>query len=218
VTDTGQGVPREIRRKIFDPFFTTKGPKSSGLGLSVSYSIIERHGGEITVSSQKGKGTTFSVKLPTAEKPMNELVREEAYEDGRKASILVIDDEPEIRNSLSELLSLEGHEVTVAQDGEEGLSTFQTKEFDMVLTDLGMPGMSGWQLAEKIKKLSPETPVAIITGWGLQPDRERMKRSGVDLFISKPFRLNDIRKLVTQGMEYHSGPLARELSPGVYGP
>ena len=204
VSDTGIGIPKEIRRKIFDPFFTTKGPKSSGLGLSVSYRIIERHGGEISLSSGKAKGSTFYVKLPIAANPSIETAQEDPPKESEKATILVIDDEPEIRNSLSEILSFEGHRVTVARDGKEGLLAFQTKQFDMVLTDLGMPGMSGWQLAKEIKGLSPKTPVAIITGWGLRPNYQRMKKTGVDLFISKPFRINDIRKLVTDGIKLNS--------------
>jgi len=204
VVDTGIGIPREIQGKIFDPFFTTKGPKSSGLGLSVSYRIIERHGGEISLSSGEGKGTTFSVRLPTAAKSKTKTVQEPPLQRGEKATILVIDDEPEIRNSLSEILSLEGHRVTVAKNGKEGILAFKTNRFDMVLTDLGMPGMSGWQLAKEIKELSPRTPVAIITGWGLQPDPQQMRRAGVDLFIEKPFRISDIRRLLTDGMQLTS--------------
>lgn len=204
VSDSGIGIPKEIRRKIFDPFFTTKGPKSSGLGLSVSYGIIERHGGEISVSSEEGGGSTFLVKLPTVARSRDRHVQDVVPEGNEKATILVIDDEEEIRNSLSEILSLEGHNVTLAQDGKEGLLTFKTHEFDMVLTDLGMPGMSGWQLARAIKELSPKTPVAIITGWGLQPDPRQMKQAGVDLFIEKPFRISDIRRLLTDGMQLTS--------------
>ncbi len=203
VADTGLGTPKEIRGKIFDPFFTTKGPKSSGLGLSVSYRIIERHGGEITLSSDGKKGSTFHVKLPTRASSKMDPPQEVIPDRTQKANILVIDDEPEIRNSLSEILSLDGHTVTVAKDAKEGLSAFKTNRFDMVLTDLGMPDMSGWQLAKEIKELHPKIPVAIITGWGLQPDRQRMKRAGVDLFIAKPFRISEIRKLVAKGMELH---------------
>ena len=124
----------------------------------------------------------------------------------QNAKILVIDDEPEIRSSLSEILSLEGHRVTAAGDGKEGLLAFKTDHFDMVLTDLGMPGMSGWQLAREIKGLSPHTPVAIITGWDLQPDPQRMKEAGVDLCIAKPFRISDVRRLVIEGMELKGSP------------
>jgi PAS domain S-box-containing protein len=206
VSDTGIGIPKELQRKIFDPFLTTKGPKSSGLGLSVSYGIIERHSGEILLSSREGERTTFLVKLPTAGESKIETAQEKPPQKSEKASILVVDDEPEIRSSLSEILSLEGHSVTVAKDGKEGLSAFQSDKFDLVLTDLGMPGMSGWQLAKEIKTLSPHTPVAIITGWGLQPDPQQMKETGVDLFIAKPFRIRDIRKVVTEGIGLNSQP------------
>ncbi|NIO05183.1 MAG: PAS domain S-box protein [Proteobacteria bacterium] len=204
VADTGIGIPRELQRQIFDPFLTTKGPKSSGLGLSVSYGIIERHGGEISLLSGEGRGTTFHIKLPTAGEFRVDIPQEKVPKETEKANILVIDDEPEIRNSLCEILSLEGHRVMVAKNGKEGLSAFRANEFDMVLTDLGMPGMSGWQLAKKIKSLNPRTPVAIITGWGLEPDPQQMKETGVDLFIAKPFRIGEIRKLVTDVMQLGS--------------
>jgi PAS domain S-box-containing protein len=200
VSDTGHGIPKEIQTKIFDPFFTTKGPKSSGLGLSVSYGIIERHGGEISLTSETGQGSTFRVKLPGAAVYRAKTVQEDLPEGNEKVSILVIDDEPEIRNNLSEILSLEGHRVTVAGNGKEGLLTFRTNHFDIVLTDLGMPGMSGWQLAREIKALSPTTPVAIITGWGSGPDLQQMQKAGVDLYIAKPFRIGDVRKLISDGM------------------
>jgi len=201
VTDTGIGLTKATRKKIFDPFFTTKGPKSSGLGLSVSYRIVERHGGEIFVANGRTKGAAFCVKLPIAEKFQPKNIQEEVPSGGKKAAILVIDDEPEIRNSLREILSQEGHRVTIAESGKQGLEAFKTNRFDMVLTDLGMPGMSGWQLAKEIKELNPATPVAIITGWGLDVDPHKMRNAGVDLFIAKPFRINDIRRLVTNGME-----------------
>jgi PAS domain S-box-containing protein len=204
VEDTGIGIPEGQQRKVFDPFFTTKGPKSSGLGLSVSYRIIERHGGEISLSSEEGKGATVRVKLPAATESQPESTREDLPRGNERAKILVIDDEPEIRSSLGEILALEGHTVTVARDGDEALSVFKADSFDIVLTDLGMPGMSGWQLAKKIKELNPKTPVAIITGWGLQVDPQRMRRTGVDLFISKPFKIADIRKMVSEGIKLNS--------------
>jgi two-component system cell cycle sensor histidine kinase/response regulator CckA len=204
VSDTGSGIPKDIQTKIFDPFFTTKGPKSSGLGLSVSYGIIERHGGEILLSSEEGRGSTFQVRLPATAGYREQAVHEDLPQGNEKATILVIDDEVEIRNNLSEILSLEGHRVTVAGDGQEGLQAFKTKQFDMVLTDLGMPGMSGWQLAREIKHLSPATPIAIITGWGSEPDPQQMQEAGVDLYIAKPFRIGDVRKLIADGMELNS--------------
>ncbi len=204
VADTGTGISKEIRNRIFDPFFTTKGPNSSGLGLSVSYGIIRRHQGEISLS--RARGATFYIKLPVAKNSKSDTTWESFPKNRNKANILVIDDEREIRNTLHEILSLEGHRVTVARNGPDGLSAFKTDKFDMVLTDLGMPGISGWEVARKIKELSPNTPVAIITGWGLQTNPQAMKQAGMDLTVPKPLRLGVIRKLVVEAMKMNSKP------------
>jgi PAS domain S-box-containing protein len=200
VTDTGGGMSAKSQRRVFDPFFTTKGPQSSGLGLSVSYGIVKRHRGEILIKSRPKKGATFTVLLPVAQGESSTEQELPERESVRPASILVVDDEEAIRNNLSEILTLEGHRVVLASGGEEGIEMFKNGDFDLVFTDLGMPEVSGWQLAKAVKELNPGTPVAIITGWGANLDRKKMRESGISFQISKPFRINQLLGIVAEGL------------------
>jgi len=202
VEDTGIGMPVDVMKRVFDPFYTTKGPKSTGLGMSLSYSIITRHQGTISVDSQEGKGTTFTIMIPTERvKKIEEGEFKEFSKKERKANILVIEDEEDIKNLLSDILTSDGHKVTTASDGKEGIEVFKKGSFEIVFTDLGMPGMSGWEVASSIKKLCPEVIVIIITGWGIQHDKDKQKKSGVDMIVNKPFKLNHLLKLIRDALE-----------------
>lgn len=204
IEDTGIGMTEEVRKRIFDPFFTTKGVTSSGLGMSVSYGIIKRHGGEILVESEPGKGTNFVLHLPMgygeevkeaekgAEKPLGMM---------RQAKILVIDDDEAVRDILSRMLMTKGHQVEVAGDGDEGIERFKKQPFDLVFTDLGMPKLSGWEVGKALKKLNPKIPVVMITGWGMEISREKMGENGIDLMISKPFNFDQVTQLIFEAME-----------------
>jgi CheY-like chemotaxis protein len=205
IRDTGTGMPEEVRKRIFDPFFTTKGVTNSGLGLSVSYGIVKRHGGEILVESEPGKGTTFVLHLPMIHK--EEQVKEEVIpaKEVRPAKILIIDDEDAVRDVLSRILKTQGHEVVSVSSGEEGIDRFKTETFDLVFTDLGMPKMSGWEVGRILKGMNGKVPIAIITGWGMELDREKMKESGVDLVISKPFQFDRVLRLVSEALELKEG-------------
>ena len=199
--DTGTGVHEAVRDKIFDPFFTTKGVKSTGLGLSVSYGIINRHRGSISVDSVEGQGTTFSLELPISELPLAEEEEVKTVSrKKRKASILVIEDEEEVRSILSDILINDGHKVEVAFNGSQGVKKFKKDQFDLVFTDLGMPKMSGWQVAEKIKSINSKVPVALITGWDVKIKSSEMKKSGIDLIIQKPFKVDQVLRLVQEGI------------------
>jgi len=195
-TDNGKGIPDRIKEKIFDPFFTTKGPQSSGLGLSVSYGIIKRHKGEIRVDSIKGKGTTFTISIPIN---LEVFLKEEKLEDVEKISsrrILIIDDEEGVRDVLGRIFQDEGHQVILAETGRKGLVKFKQSNFDLVLTDLGMPEMSGWELAKKIKKINPGVPVGLITGWPVTTTEEKIKDEGIDFILSKPFDYAEVLREV----------------------
>lgn len=211
VSDTGIGMSEDIKRRIFYPFFTTKGVGSSGLGLSVSFGIIKRHGGEILVESEIGKGTTFIIHLPKGyEEEGREVGRRELkqFDQRRQARILVIDDEDPVREILSKILRSKGYQVAVASDGEEGIERFKEEEFDLVFTDLGMPKISGWEVGKILKQLNPKIPIAMITGWGMELNREKMKENGIDLIVSKPFNFEQVIELVSEAIE-----LKERLSP-----
>jgi CheY-like chemotaxis protein/anti-sigma regulatory factor (Ser/Thr protein kinase) len=203
IEDSGIGIPQEIRERIFDPFFTTKGPQSTGLGMSVSYGIINRHQGTITVDSVEGQGTTFAITLPVLDKSEHQEKRREAesvMQELKKATILVIEDEETVRCLLCDILADGGHEVEAACNGSEGIAVFNKKRFDLVFTDLGMPGMSGWQVAKEIKKLNKNTPVALITGWKIKIQKNEMLKNGVDMIVNKPFQLEQVLRLVQEGL------------------
>ena len=199
--DTGTGISKEIVGNIFDPFFTTKGPQSTGLGLSVSYGILTRHQGTISVESAEGRGTTFFVTLPAGERSGRKKASRAPEVPLQRASILIIEDEQAVRNLLHDMLQHDGHEVTGAGNGSQGLMLFNGKKFDIVFTDLGMPGISGWQVAEAIKKSGRNIPVVLITGWEVEQEKEELKKRGIDFVISKPFRLEEISDVVRNAME-----------------
>src|ERR1051325_5478813 len=176
IVDTGVGMYPEVRSRIFDPFFTTKGTAGLGLGLAVSFGIIRRHGGNIEVESQYGKGTEFRITLPVAKIAAQFAIQRndcvtpvlpvEESAERLPTRLLVVDDEDFVRDLLREILECENCEVCVAASGSEALSVFGEMEFDGVFTDIGMPGMSGWELAREIRQTDKTIPIAVITGWG----------------------------------------------------
>ena len=208
VIDTGVGMYPEVRSRIFDPFFTTKGKAGLGLGLAVSFGIIRRHAGNIEVESQYGSGTEFRITLPVAkiaEKVVNQSectapALPEAMplmtEQQVPTRLLVVDDEEFVRELLRDILEGENCDVCLAESGSEALSRFKESEFDGVFTDVGMPGMSGWELAREIRRINTRIPIAVITGWGEAVGSHEQKEAGVDWVIAKPFTADRIAALV----------------------
>ena len=199
VKDDGVGIPQECIDKIFDPFFSTKGVSGTGLGLSVSYGIIARHQGEIVVDSAPGKGSLFIVTLPVTQTPPETEIQEAVQTDEMpKLKLVVIDDDPMLRKLLADILQYDGHEVKIAASGAEGLKAVELYKPDIVFTDLGMPHMSGWEVVQSLKSKYPQIPVVMITGWGDQLDREKLVQSKVDAVIAKPFKINQIQKVLSE--------------------
>jgi PAS domain S-box-containing protein len=200
ISDTGTGISEEMKKRIFEPFFTTKPFTNTGLGLSMSYGIIKRFGGEIEIKSKLGQGTTFTIILPIGGEEKEEAVSPQTIKKGRQALILVIDDDEFVRSVLSRTLAQANHQVTLAENGEQGVQIFREGKFDIVLTDLGLPGISGWEVCRMIKEISPQTPVGMITGWGVEKNRSEMEEYGLDFFVSKPFDFNQILNVVAETM------------------
>jgi two-component system cell cycle sensor histidine kinase/response regulator CckA len=202
VADTGVGIGDEVRLQIFDPFFTTKREKGPGFGLAGACAIVDRHGGEITVESEAGKGTTLTIWLtpakPTelAPKSASGALSTIARTSTPGAQILVVDDSEEVREVLRDLLSQHGHTVVTCEDGESGLAELETRRFDLAMVDLALPGISGLEVANRLKGRWPDATVVIMTGYFDRVGSEGTLAKGVDFVLTKPFTLDQLRLVI----------------------
>jgi PAS domain S-box-containing protein len=193
VTDTGIGMPEHVRRRVFEPFFSTKGESGSGLGLSMAYSIVRRHGGEIRVESEPNRGTTFTLTLPCARETSEPAPAPAAATRRKTARVLLVDDEPQVLSALTELLQAAGHNVSAAASGAAALRIYAPERYDVVLTNVGMAGMNGWEVAERIRAVDTKVPVIFITGWGLrEEERARLSALRVQRCLFKPVRPDEL--------------------------
>jgi PAS domain S-box-containing protein len=193
VADTGVGMPETVRQRIFEPFYSTKGEGGSGLGLSMAYSIVRRHGGEIEVDSAPGAGTTFTLTFPVAQEGALAEPPAPSVEGRRLFRVLAVDDNPQVLATLVEMMRRVGHTVTPAVTGRAALQEFGAAQFDVVVTNIGMAGMNGWELAERMRALDARIPMLFITGWGLrEEDHARLAGLGVRRCLFKPVRPEDL--------------------------
>jgi signal transduction histidine kinase len=197
VADTGTGMNEETLRNCLEPFYTTKGAGGSGLGLAMSYGIIRRHGGTIELKSKLGKGTTFIIHLPVLK---DAAPREEAelMRVVRPLNVLVVDDHPAICEIVSAYLAEDRHMVETAANASEAMEKFRAQNFDLVITDRAMPEISGDKLAASIKKLRPQEPIIMLTGFADLMDATGETSDNVDLVLSKPARLDDLRRAILE--------------------
>lgn len=196
VVDTGIGMSEETKQQCFDPFYTTKGPRGSGLGLAI-YGIIQRHLGTLKVESKEGEGTRFSIELPLSRKDGSTL-EEHELPSISPLKILVIEDETIQQELLHEILTQDGHNVETAPNTSEGLRKCHEGAYDLVITDKALPDMSGQKLCMEVKRISPGTPIIMLTGFGdIMPQTDKTM-GGADLLISKPVTPQKLRTLISQ--------------------
>jgi len=206
VSDTGHGMPPEILQRIFDPYFTTKEPgKGTGLGLTVVHGIVKSHGGAIGVASEPGKGTSFDVYLPRVDiviRPV-EVERLEPPLLGGRERVLFVDDEKAIVEIGQKMLERLGYEVVGRTSSVEALELFRAKpeSFDLVITDLTMPNMTGDKLAQELLNLRPDTPIILCTGFSERITEEKAKSLGIREFIMKPLVMKDLAKVMRRVLD-----------------
>ncbi len=200
VRDTGSGMTPGTLEKIFDPYFTTKPKdKGTGLGLSVVYGIVKNYGGEIQVKSSPGKGSEFNIYFPAYESDpaLEQDSKTEPVQPGNE-NILLIDDEEPILRLEQTLLERLGYTVDTARNGEEALKTLTTRPnfFDLVITDMTMPKMTGDILTREIKKISPKLPVIICTGFSEKLTQEMAEVLGVSAILTKPIIKTELARAI----------------------
>jgi PAS domain S-box-containing protein len=202
VSDTGTGMDKETQKKIFQPFYSTKGfEPGRGLGMTQVYSAIRDHNGDIYIKeSEIGKGTVIEFAIPVSKKELIPEKKEEDYVG--TARILWVDDEEMIRKICRKMLKKLGHTGDFAANGKEALEFLaKGNKYDLIITDIGMPGMSGWQLAEQIKDKGYAKKIAVVTGWGAEVFQEEKNRYNVGYVLGKPINLKKLKALIGEVLQ-----------------
>jgi CheY-like chemotaxis protein/anti-sigma regulatory factor (Ser/Thr protein kinase) len=198
IADNGLGMSEEVRRRAVEPFFTTKGPQGTGLGLSVAHGIVQRHRGELSLRPNDGGGTVVTVRLPQID-PVAPGAETLPTPPGPPLRVLIIDDEVSVREALADTLADDGHTVVQAASGREGLTRLaEGAAVDVVVTDLGMPGMTGWDVARAVRTQHPGLPVGLVTGWAVALEMSDEERRGVDFIIAKPYTVEALRSALSE--------------------
>jgi PAS domain S-box-containing protein len=195
VTDTGVGIDEETAGRIFEPFFTTKEMgRGTGLGLASAYGIIKVHEGYIDVYSRKGQGTTFSIYLPASKKEALKTARAPDRIVKGTETVLLADDEVDVRQAGTELLETMGYRVYAVKDGEEAIDLYEKKrnEIDIILLDIVMPRMGGREAYEALKKINPEIKVLLLSGYSINGQAKEIIERGANAFIQKPFSITEL--------------------------
>jgi CheY-like chemotaxis protein len=196
IADTGPGISREIKDRIFDPYFTTKKMgEGTGLGLSVSLGIVQHHGGAIDVESAPGAGTVFTVFLPLTE-PADapEKTKPRQLPEGAGERILLVDDDPFLLDAVCKHLATLGYSVQTHHSSREALAALQgdASAFDLLITDQTMPGITGVQLVGKVRRLRPDLPILLCTGYSDAVTEENASQFGISKFLKKPVSREDL--------------------------
>jgi len=198
VADSGSGMAPETAARIFEPFYTTKGKKGTGLGLSASHGIISRHNGEIFLVSEPGEGTRFEVRLPLCDGEARFVKKIEVEpsinRDDKAARIVIVEDEDLVRGILSEAFTAAGHCVTAFNKGNDAISHLAVNECDLVVSDLGLPDISGLQISRWIREHRPHTYFILATGWAERLTQADFDEGRIDAVFKKPYTAAEIAR------------------------
>ena len=204
VTDTGVGIDRDMLERVFDPFFTTKPPEQgTGLGLSVVHGIMRSHGGAVLVHSERDRGSEFDLYFPAMDGDAEVAVEPEAPDvapQGRGEHILYVDDEESLVFLVTRMMERMGYRITGLTNASAAIDAVRSDplRFDLVITDLGMPGMSGMDLAEELLRIRADLPVIITSGYVRADDMQRAEEIGVRDVVLKPGTVAEMGQLIRQ--------------------
>ena len=190
VSDSGVGMSAEVRERAFEPFFTTKGQMGTGLGLAEVYGIVKRHRGQVEIESQPGTGTVVRIRLPRANVTVSGEGQKERAQPRAKKRVLLVEDHQDSREFMTALLETEGHIVTSAANVQEALHKLQSPEgaaIEVLVTDIGLPDASGWDLIPQARELRPGLRVGVVTGW----EGHNAPSEGADFLLRKPIRTSE---------------------------
>ncbi len=199
IKDKGVGIEKEVLDHIFDPFYKTGSGRGDGLGLSQIYSVINQHGGTIKVDSSPGQGTIVLIKLPAVPvEEQEEVAAERKGKDSKDKAIFVVEDEQMIRDLYVEALEMKGHTVLSYASGEEALKDWKKDVFKLIICDLGLPGMNGWEFISKVRETDAYIPIIVLTGWGNEIGEERAKELDVQMVLAKPVALEELMSMINE--------------------
>jgi len=215
VRDTGQGIPRELVHRIFDPFFTTKGPEEgTGMGLTVVQGIVRDHDGAIGVTSLPGQGCTFTLYFPRFHKPTEASGMPTVPVPRGTERVLFVDDEEPIARLGCMMLERLGYEAVLSLSSHEALSLFRANPaaFDLVITDHTMPTMTGATLTQELRRVRPDLPIILCSGFSHTMNADKAQALGLNAFLSKPFLHRDLGLAVRRVLDQRARHLPRENS------
>jgi signal transduction histidine kinase len=199
IKDKGVGIEKEILDHIFDPFYKTGSGRGDGLGLSQIYSVINQHGGTIKVDSYPGQGTEVIIKLPA--EPVEEVqnvVEDRPVKGSTEKAIFIVEDEQMIRDLYVEVLEMKGHSVLSFSSGEDALEQWENNGYKLIICDLGLPGMNGWEFIAKVRETDTYVPIIVLTGWGNEIGEERAKELDVQKVLAKPVSLEELMSTINE--------------------
>ncbi|HWQ13267.1 MAG TPA: ATP-binding protein [Roseiflexaceae bacterium] len=214
VRDTGVGIAPDLQPRIFEPFVTTKGARGSGMGLAMSRALVARQGGRITVESAPGAGSCFTIWLPHGDVALPHEPQPALPAWGARGRVLVVDDDGEVRALIQRALQARGYEVTVSDRAMEALALLRRSTFDLLVTDLGMPEMSGWDLVRRVRAEDQELGIILLSGWGQAAVEQISREELVDWTLDKPFALEALQRSAAETMRLVRERRERDCSHG----
>jgi CheY-like chemotaxis protein len=213
VADDGRGMSEEVRRRCLEPFFSTKGEEGSGLGMSMVYGVVQRHGGQLDVASTPGRGTTVTVRLPIGPPQRAAATGAPALPTATGKRVLVVDDEAMVGKVVSKSLALDGHRPQAVASGAEALELLGGQPFDLLIADRAMPGMTGDELVAKVASRHPEVGIVLLSGFGDLMLAAGEEPPGVDVVVGKPIGLPALRDAVARALAARDGRLTVVAAP-----